>query len=270
MSPEERRLLTDLFDRVRSAATTTRDRDAEDLIAQKLREQPYAAYYLAQAVIIQDQALQGMTQRLQELEDQVQRLEAEAGSARNQSGGFLGSLGSLFGGPLSPRAPSRAAYSEREGRLYDDYASTTRYRDPEPRPAPSPWGRDGANGPWAQQTGMSSSGGFLRGALTTAAGVAGGVLVADAVRDMFSPHLGGTGAFSNGLFGDNRPNETVVNNFFDNDRDDKPDASSGGSSDSDSGSGWAGNDRDDDDGYDTADDSDFGDDDDGGDDSSFA
>jgi hypothetical protein len=275
MSPEERRLLSDLFDRVRNAATTTRDRDAEDLIAQKLREQPYATYYLAQAVIIQDQALQGMTQRLQELEDEVQRLEAEAGSARNQSGGFLGSLGSIFGGGQpSPRLPARDTYSQREGRLYDDYASTNRYRDPDPQPAPSPWGRDGATGPWAQPTSMSSSGGFLRGALTTAAGVAGGVLVADAVRDMFSSNMGGTNNnFTNGLFGENRPSETVVNNFFDNDKDDnkddKADARSGGDSDSGGGSGWAGNDRDDDDGYDTADDSDFGDDG-GGDDSSFA
>jgi hypothetical protein len=271
MSPEERRLLTDLFDRVRNAATTTRDRDAEDLIAQKLREQPYAAYYLAQAVIIQDQALQGMTQRMQELEDEVQRLETEAGSTRNQGGGFLGSLGSIFGaGQPAPRLPARDNAPQRDGRLYDDYARNNRYRDPEPEPAPSPWGRNGATGPWSQPTGMSSSGGFLRGALTTAAGVAGGVLVADAVRDMFSSHMGGTNAFSNGLFGDNRPNETVVNNDFDNgkdDKDDKPAARSGG--ESDAGSGWAGNDRDDNDGYDTADDSDYGDDG-GDDDSSFA
>jgi hypothetical protein len=270
MSPEERRMLTDLFDRVRNASATQRDRDAEDLIAQKLREQPYAAYYLAQAVIIQDQALQATTQRLQELEDEVHRLEADAGANRNQSGGFLGSLGSIFGGSQpSVSTPSRNTYAQREGRLYDDYARTGRYRDPEPEPAPSPWGRDASPSPWAQPTGMSSSGGFLRGALTTAAGVAGGVLAADAIRDMFSSHVGGTNAFSNSLFGDNnnRPDETIVNNFFGNDnKDDRADQRSGG--DSDSGSGWAGNDRDDDDNIDT-DDSDFGDDS-GGDDSSFA
>jgi hypothetical protein len=240
MSPEERRMLTDLFDRVRNASTTPRDREADDLIAQKLREQPYAAYYLAQAVIIQDQALQATTQRLQELEDEVHRLEGDAGSNRNQSGGFLSSLGSIFGGGQpSPNVPSRNTYSQREGRLSDDYARAGRYREPEPEPAPSPWGRAGATGPWDQPTATSPGGGFLRGALTTAAGVAGGVLAADAIRDMFSSHVGGTNAFSNGLFGDdNRPDETVVNNYLlnddksddRNDRDDRGDRETGGGS----------------------------------------
>jgi hypothetical protein len=252
MSPEERRLLTELFDRVRNASTAPRDREADDLIAQKLREQPYAAYYLAQAVIIQDQALQATTERLQELEDHVHRLESEAGSSRNQSSGFLSGLGSIFGGGQpSPNVPGRD--TQREGRLYDDYARTNRYRPPEPEPAPSPWGRAGATSPWAQPAGLPSGGGFLRGALTTAAGVAGGVLAADAVRDLFSSHVGGTNAFSNGLFGDNRPDETVVNNYFldddkSDDRNDRDDHDAGGG-----GAFDAGDDDYDDDDYDVGD-----------------
>jgi hypothetical protein len=236
MSPEERRLLSELFDRVKGVAGTPRDREAEDLIAQMLREQPYSAYYLAQAVIVQEQALKATTQRLQELEDQVQRLEAEAGSNRQQNTGFLGSLGSLFGGSQQQQTlPSRDSYAQREGRLYDDYARTNRYRDPEPEPMPpSPWGRDGAASPWAQPRSGMLGGGFLSGALTTAAGVAGGVLVADAVKDLFSPHMGGTNpAAGLGSFGDTPVQETVVNNFFgdndrSNDRDDRGDRDSGG------------------------------------------
>lgn len=259
MSPEERRLLTELFDRVKGVAGTPRDRDAEDLIAQMLREQPYSGYYLAQAVIVQEQALKATTERLHELEDHVQRLEAEAGANRSQSTGFLGSLGSLFGGSQpSQNLPSRDSYAQREGRLYDDYNRTNRYRDPEPEPAPSPWGRAGATGPWTQQpsTGLLG-GGFLSGALTTAAGVAGGVLVADAVKDLFSPHMGGTNpAAGLGAFGDNPVQETVVNNFFgdndrSNDRNDRDDRDSGG--------GGGDYDRDDDNDVDVAD---FGDDDD--------
>jgi hypothetical protein len=205
MSPEEQRLLTDLFDRTRTAANTQRDRDAEDLIAQRLREQPYAAYFLAQAVIVQDQALQATTKHIQELEARLQELEA-AQANQGRQGGFLGSLGSIFGGGnMAPRADAR------QGALYDDYRRNTQNEAP---PAyASPWGRDGAAnpGPWAQPA--SSSGGFLRGALTTAAGVAGGVLVADAVRDFFSPHMGG---FASGLggFGGGPIEETVVNNYI--------------------------------------------------------
>lgn len=99
-------------------------------------------------------------------------------------------------------------------------------------------------------------GGFLRGALTTAAGVAGGVLAADAVRDLFSSHVGGTNAFSNSLFGDNRPNESVVNNYFlnddksddRNDRDDRADRDTGGGSDA-----YDADDNDDDDDFNVAD-----------------
>ena len=227
MSPEERRLLTDLFDRVRGAAGTPRDREAEDLIAQKLREQPYAAYFLAQAVIVQDQALQATTGRIHQLEDQLQQLQADAGAPRNANTGFLGSLGSLFGGnhEIQDRQQSRGSDQRREGQLYDDYARSNRQYEPEPQ-APSPWGRTGAAGPWSQPAMSSSNGGFLRGALGTAAGVAGGVLVADAVRDLFSSHWGGTGANASGLAGFGTPvEETVINNYFSdddksNDRDD--------------------------------------------------
>ena len=230
MSPEERRLLTDLFDRVRGAAGTPRDREAEELIAQKLREQPYAAYFLAQAVIVQDQALQATTNRIHELEGELQQLHAEADASKSANTGFLGSLGSLFGGnqQAQDRQQSRSGDQRREGQFYDDYARSSRRYEPEPQ-SPGPWGRAGAATPWSQPA-TSSSGGFLRGALGTAAGVAGGVLVADAVRDLFSSHWGGSGTNANGGlagFGSTPVEETVVNNYFldddkANDRDDTP------------------------------------------------
>ncbi|WP_137155725.1 DUF2076 domain-containing protein [Rhizobium sp. FKL33] len=221
MSPEERSLLNDLFTRTRGAASTPRDPEAEDLIQRGLGEQPHAAYFLAQAVIIQDQALNALTTRIRELEDQIANLERQkpAEPAHQTSGGFLGGLSGLFGGGQS-QAPA-----QRSGQLYDDFARSNRQPASVPA-APSPWGRDAApTGPWGQAP-SSAGGGFLRGALTTAAGVAGGVLVADAVRDLLSPHIGG----SNGLFGSNFGNagglfgsgntpieETVVNNYFLND-----------------------------------------------------
>lgn len=218
MSPEEESLLSDLFTRTRGAASTPRDPEAEDLIQRGLREQPHAAYFLAQAVIIQDQALNALTTRIQDLQQQIAELERQkpAEPAQQTSGGFLGGLSGLFGGGQS-QAPA-----QRSGQLYDDFARSNRQPASVPA-APSPWGRDAAAaGPWGQAP-SSAGGGFLRGALTTAAGVAGGVLVADAVRDLFSPHMGG----SNGLFGSNFGNagglfgagsapveETVVNNYF--------------------------------------------------------
>ena len=97
MSPEESQLLKALFDRVRQASTTTRDRDAEALINDELRAQPYAAYYLAQAVIMQEKGLEAAAARIQALKGRIKDLEdrAQPQPQSQQQGGFLNSLGFL-------------------------------------------------------------------------------------------------------------------------------------------------------------------------------
>jgi len=105
MSPEERQLLTGLFDRVRAAAGNPRDKEAEALIADETKAQPYAPYLLAQTVIVQDQALNAANTRLQDLESKLRELEAQ--SASSPRGGFLGGLGALLGGGTpAPRRPA--------------------------------------------------------------------------------------------------------------------------------------------------------------------
>ncbi|WP_027488769.1 DUF2076 domain-containing protein [Allorhizobium undicola] len=248
MSPEERQLLTQLFDRLRQAANGPRDREAEELIATEMQRQPHAPYVMAQAVIIQEKGLEAATARIRELEERVRELEDHAPPASQQQGGsFLGGLTSIFGGSNNAPAPARQSgpwSGGSNGRLYDDYARNA------PVQQSGPWGSQAP-----QQTGFaqpqaasSAGGGFLRGALTTAAGVAGGVLVADAVRDLFTTHNPGFGNMlgAGGLA--NAPmEETIVNNntYYINEN--------GGNDDND-----------------YADDASFDDSDTGGDDSSFA
>src|SRR5882757_2986275 len=105
MSPEERELLTGLFDRIRGAANTPRDQEAEALIQDATKAQPYAPYFLAQTVLVQDQALRAANDRLQELEGKVKNFESQAASGP-RPGGFLSGLGSLFGGS-GPQPASR-------------------------------------------------------------------------------------------------------------------------------------------------------------------
>src|SRR3954468_14394882 len=109
MSPEERQLLTALFDRVRTASATPRDPEAETLIQQAIREQPYATYYLAQAVIVQEKGLEAASNRIKELEEHVRQLEAAGSDHRRaeQGGGFLSSI---FGSTQAP-APGPAPTS---------------------------------------------------------------------------------------------------------------------------------------------------------------
>ena len=231
MSPEERQLLSSLFDRVRSAASTPRDADAEALVSQSVKDQPYAPYYLAQAVILQEQGMKAAADRIQQLEARVQELEsqsAEHPQAQPSSGGFLGGIGSLFGGgqqqPPQRQAPS--GYGPQGGRTYDDYGRGAQ------QPS-GPWGQQQPSGPWnAQPSGPSAGGGFLRGALGTAAGVAGGVMLAEGISSLFSPHVGGLGGlggagsslFGTGLGGEQRPTEeTVINNYYGDDQNNQND-----------------------------------------------
>ncbi|MBA8834887.1 DUF2076 domain-containing protein [Rhizobium leguminosarum] len=213
MSPEERQLLTALFDRVRTAAATPRDRDAEALIDQATREQPSATYYLAQAVIVQEKGLEAAANHIKELEEHVRQLEAGVSEHRQaeQGGGFLSSI---FG--------------------------NTQTQQPAPVPSnPGPWGqsrsyddpRDGnvrqtpqqPTGPWSQQAYAPSAGGsFLRGALGTAAGVAGGMLLANSLSGIFGNHMSSLGwgsPFGANPFGNaSAPTEeTVINNYYGND-----------------------------------------------------
>jgi hypothetical protein len=224
MSPEERQLLASLFDRVRAAASTQRDSDADTFISQAVREQPYAPYFLAQAVIMQEQGMKAAAERIQQLEARVHELEQiNTGSPGQGSGGFLGGLGSLFGGNQQQRsATPQAGYSQQQGRLAEDYQRNVQ------QPQSGPWGQQQQpSGPWnPQPSGPSAGGGFLRGALGTAAGVAGGVMLAESLSSLFSPHLGGTGNALGGLFGgtanaaEQPVEETVINNnYFGNDQD---------------------------------------------------
>ena len=176
MSPEERQLLAGLFDRTRAASANPRDKEAEAFIAEAVREQPYATYLLAQAVIVQDQALGAANEKLQQLEARVKELEA----AQASGGGSF--LGGLFGGgrPAAPTSVPSAGAA--------------------PSAAPSPWGRQQAAPPQQQYAQpqyaqpmqqaqpQASGGSFLQGALGAAAGVAGGMLLANSISGLFSHH----------------------------------------------------------------------------------
>jgi hypothetical protein len=218
MSPEERQLLTGLFDRVRAAAGNPRDKEAEALIAEATKAQPYAPYLLAQTVIVQDQALNAANERLQELEGKVRQLEAQAAEQPRGTGGFLGGLGALFGAgappPPRPRgpAPQVGAPWQQQQPQGNWQPPQQGYGQPTPPPQQGPWG--------GQQGGQGGS--FLKGALGTAAGVAGGVLLADTIRGLFTgpghnSGLGigeGFGGQQGGLGG-----ETIVNNYYGSDAD---------------------------------------------------
>jgi hypothetical protein len=210
MSPEERQLLTALFDRVRTAAATPRDPEAEALISEANRAQPSATYYLAQAVIVQEKGLEAAANHIKELEEHVRQLEAGVGDRRQaEQGGFLSSI---FGNTQTQQpAPAPGPWG---GAPRDSYEQSRGYDNTRQMPQQP-------TGPWTQQAGAPSAGGsFLRGALGTAAGVAGGMLLANSLSGIFGNHMSSLGWGSpfggaNPFGGENAPvEETVVNNYY--------------------------------------------------------
>ena len=233
MSPEERQLLQGLFERIQNAGSAPRDKDAEAFISDAVKALPYAPYLLAQTVIVQDQALRAANDRLQQLEAQVRDLEAHAPPQQAGAGGFLGGLGSLFGGgaPQSaPQPPLPPAHAPSPG--WNQAPPQGGWQQPPQQnyaPQPGPWGApQGGIGAGPFGGPPQQGGGFLRGALGAAAGVAGGVLLADSIKGLFGgannslgigagvPGVGqGLGGLGGGLGGGG--NETIVNNYYGDD-----------------------------------------------------
>src|ERR1700704_4442616 len=101
MTPEERNLIIDLFDRLATLEDTQRDPDAERAIRDGLQQAPNAPYALVQTTLVQDEALKRADARIRELE-----AELGIGAEPARPAGFLDNMrDSLFG---RREAPPRA------------------------------------------------------------------------------------------------------------------------------------------------------------------
>jgi hypothetical protein len=185
MTPQERDVIAGIFDRLKQAANQPRDPEAERFIADRLREQPYAPYAMAQAVYVQEQALTNLQAQVEELQAQVRELqERPPQAAPAQAGGFLSGI--FGGGAQAPARPgSVPSFPQRAGQ-----APSGAWTNQQPmRPSPQP-GMMGAApqqaGPWTNQAPpQPAGGGFMASALTTAAGVAGGLVLGNVLTNAF-------------------------------------------------------------------------------------
>jgi uncharacterized protein len=174
MTPQERQLVNNLFDRLSKVESAPRDPDAAASIAQGLRGAPNAVYALVQTVLVQDEALKRANSRIQEL---------EAGSAppQSQSGGFLDSMRETIFGQNQPRGSvpnvrppeiaSRPVWNS--GQVMQQARSPGQY---DQGPYDQPYG--------APQAPMGGGGSFLGTAAAAAAGMVGGSLLLGSIRSM--------------------------------------------------------------------------------------
>jgi hypothetical protein len=184
MNSEEQTLIDGLFSRLQQAETEAapRDAQAETRIKEHLMRQPAAGYFMTQAILVQEAAIKSLDEQNKQLTRQVQQLQADLQAAKAQgaapapSGG--GFLSSIFGSSPRP-APTQSTPP-----------STGGWREPAPQQnyaAPAPQQNFGAPPPnYAQQAAPAAGSSFLGGALKTAAGVAGGVMLAQGISSLFS------------------------------------------------------------------------------------
>jgi hypothetical protein len=151
MESNEKQIIDNLFNRLQQAEVQSGPRDtaAETLIRQAVDRQPAAPYYMAQAILVQEQALQNFNHRVQELEQEL--------AQRPAGGGFLAGLFGSGNQSHHPGAASRPLAASQPGSAY------------------------GAT-PFSQ----GSRGSFLGSALQTAAAVVGGVLIGNAIAGLFT------------------------------------------------------------------------------------
>jgi len=173
MTPQERQLVSELFDRLSSLENSPRDPDAERTIAQGFSRAPNAAYALVQTVLVQDEALKRAEARIQELE----------GTAHTDTG-FLDSMRSVFlGTTQAPRGsvPSISAASKwNSGQVAGGFQNN----------APPP--QQQAYAPEPPRAGGS----FLGTAAAAAAGVIGGSMLFSGLSSMMGGHRGSAFASS--------------------------------------------------------------------------
>jgi uncharacterized protein len=199
MTPQERQLVDDLFDRLSKMESAPRDPDAAATIAQGLRIAPNAIYPLVQTVLVQDEALRRANDRIQEL-------EAQSAPQQSQGGGFLDTMrGALFGqGPSQqgqsqgsvpnvqpPEAGSRPVWNSGQVLQQTDRYDQGGYGQQNQGGYGQPYGGPQAPGGGGMMGG-GGGGSFLGTAAATAAGMVGGSLLLNSIRSMMG---GGHQAF---------------------------------------------------------------------------
>jgi len=190
MTPQERQLVDELFDRLSKLENAPRDPDAITAISDGLRKAPGAVYALVQTTLLQDEALKRAHHRIQEL-------EAAHAPEQPQSGGFLDTMrDTLFGGGQSrgsvPNVPPRDSRPV--------WNSGHAMQQAQPGYGQPPYGQAYGQGQgYGQGYGAPPVGGgggsFLGTAAAAAAGVVGGSLLLSSIRGMM-------GGGSHQAFGD--------------------------------------------------------------------
>lgn len=173
MTPAERQMVVELFDRLAALENAPRDPEAERLIAEGLNRAPHAVYALVQTALLQGEALKAAEARL----------AAQGDPEPAEQPSFLDTMrDTLFGGRSAAPASSRRPMGLPPGLGA--------------RPQPEADTRADPRGFGAGAFG--SGGSFLGTAAAAAVGVIGGSLLMNSVRSMLGGEQGQAQAATGG------------------------------------------------------------------------
>jgi hypothetical protein len=176
MTPQEQRLVSELFDRLAKLEGAPRDAEAERLIADGSKRAPHALYALVQTALVQDEALKRANARIQDLQSQI-----ETDQQPQQRASFLDSMRDAVFGREAARGSVPSVQPRAAPGSGGAFAPQPQADYPPPRPA--------AGFP-SYPAASPFGGSFLGTAASAAAGVIGGGLLLDGIRSMFGHRAG--------------------------------------------------------------------------------
>lgn len=218
MTPQERQLMAQLFERLATLENSPRDPDAEAMIREGFRRAPNAAYALVQTVLLQDEALKAANAHIQEYEQQYGAPQQQQGG---EPRGFLDNMRESLFGRDEPRGsvprvpaggvPPGGAMGAPDGYRTDPWGQGRVQAQPgyPQQGYPQQGYPQGGyqQGAPMQAAPPSGGGSFLGTAAAAAAGVIGGSLLMGGIRSALGGHQStspASGAFDSLLGRDDR------------------------------------------------------------------
>ena len=214
MTAEEQTLIDGLFDRLQQADTSPKDQEALQKINSRVSAQPTAPYLLVQAVLVQEHALANAQARIADLERQR---AAQPQPVQGSGGSFLSGVTQFFTGKTPSQStsvpPPLPQQPQQVPQQYQPVNVPTQSVPPPP-----------VNYPYPATVNLppNSGGSFLKTALTTAAGVAGGAVLFQGIENLIGHRAGPfesmiqpSGFNPQTPFGEGGGNTEIVNNYYD-------------------------------------------------------
>ncbi|UPT14555.1 DUF2076 domain-containing protein [Buchnera aphidicola] len=166
MKDAEKKLIENLFCRLKKTELNSfeRDTEANSLIQDLVKNQPYSSYYMTQTILIQETAIKKLSLKVEELNKKISDLKL---NQPNKKSSFLSNL-----------FKKESIPSERSNNVWKSNQNITGSYNPLPV-SPSTMSNSASNSGGA-------SNGFLKNALQTATGVAGGMVLGNMLMNIFN------------------------------------------------------------------------------------